>query len=344
MTPAAVAMPGAYVDGSVLVTDFLSPMQLEQVKSGRLTDCTAAFSQAQQAAALVRIPPGRYGLANLRLHDGITLTGVGSNTVRIDQLSSTLPAIACVSDEASGQLSGITLERVTVHGHPHATVAAVLVAAYKQYAVWRSRIEFVARNTFRALEIQGADAANVFHCHFEVTSEGTSDTAVLVNGGTYNTIRVFVTKCYSWGIQDSSANSEIRAIAENCMIFRGQNNRIFATLEEIPYKPASDAGIEDKGFGNTFDNPTVIMSTDGKLEYGFRPFSNSVFINPQIIGKKGAVRHPFSLGIAEPMTIIGGRSEAAQFIEDTYDGSSERGASKLVTMLGGSTGIRKPLL
>jgi hypothetical protein len=330
-----------YPDGIVSVTDFLSPAQLEQVRAGGLIDCTEAFARAQLTATVIRIPPGRYGLANLRLHNGITLVGAATNAVRIDQLSAALPAIACVSDEASGQLSGVIVEKITVYGHPSATVAAVLIAAYKQYAVWRSRIEIVAHNTFRALEVQGADAANVFYCQFEVISEGTRDIAILVNGGTYNSIRAFVTKCRSWAIDDSSANAEIRAIGENCMIFRGQNNKIFATLEEIPFNPASDVGVEDKGFGNTFDNPTVIMSTDGKLIYGFKPFSNSVFINPQIIGKKGAVKYPFALGIGEQFTIIGGRSQSSGYIEDVYDNSSDKAAEKMVIIIGGSTGLTR---
>lgn len=333
--------PAVHPDGRVSVTDFLSPEQWAQVRAGRPTDCTLAFTDAQRAAPVIWVPPGRYGLTNLRLRDGVSLLGAGSNVVRIDQAAADQPAIACLSDEASGQLSAIVVNGMTIHGHPQASVTAVLVAAYKQYAIWRSKFEYVARNTFRALEIQGADAANVFHCHFHVTSEGTRDTAVVVNGGTYNTLAIFATQCRTWAIDDSSANSEIRAIGENCMIFRGQNNRIRPTLEEIPYTPASDTGIEDKGFGNTFETPTIIMSQLNKLKYGFKPFSNSVFINPQIIGLKDAVIHPFALGIAESLTIIGGRSQARHPIEETYNGTSDRSARELVTMIGGSTGLAR---
>lgn len=322
------------------VTDFMSPSQFARFSNGEVIDCTDAFYKAQEAAVTVWIAPGSYGLSGLRLLDGRSLVGVSENSVHLHQMTPDKPVIDCRSDEHTGQLSGIHVSGVTLRGHPNATAALFMVAAYQHYAVWRCSFQYVARNSFRALEIQGADAANVFYSRFDVTSEGTQDTAALVNGGTYNSFRLFLTKCSSLAMDDSSANAYIRAITENCMIFRGQNNRIWPTIEELPTGAAAKVGIEDRGYGNTFENPTVIVSTEGVLDYAFKPFSNSIFVNPQIIGKQAAVLHPFDRGIGEGFTVIGGRSQAKNVVEKTYDNSSKENLFESITFIGESTGIK----
>lgn len=335
--PAAVAVEGprvASVAQAVSVTDFMTAAQVASSRSGSMVDCTEAFERAQQTSQNIWIPPGRYGLADLRLKNGVSLLGAGPEAVRIDQVAADRPCIDCVSDAETGQLAGINFAGASLHGHPRASVAVLRVAAGGAFAVWRSAFDYFAKDCFRALEIEGHDAANVFRCTFNVTAVGTRDIGVLITGGVYNDLNLFVSQCDSWAVDDSSTSSSIRAIAENCMIFRGQNNQIWATLEEIPRGPANDVGIEDRGHGNLYFTPTVILTTTAKLAYAFRPFSHTTFLNPQIIGEPKAIGQPFAPNIDAPFTVIGGRNGTHRGIGTAFDGhNAERNAS-LVNLVG----------
>lgn len=317
--------------------DFLDAAQRAAATTDTPADCTAAFDRAFATGRPVVIGAGRYAVAALRLPNGASLTGQPGAILH--QARPDRPAIHCVSDADSGQLADIRLAGITVVGHPAARVAAVLLEARRGYAVWRSHFAFFAQNTFRALEVQASDNNNVFECAIEVVSEGSSDTAVLVNGGTYNRYHLFLTRTRSWALDDLSHNSAIRVVSENCVVFRGQMNHIQAHIEAISApRGASETAIADRGFGNTFAAATVNMTADdsGKLRYAFGAFQRSVFINPQIIGA-GAPPHPFAPTSDFPFTVIGGRSQAAHKIEATFNGADPDHDLRNVTFVGDVT-------
>lgn len=318
----------------VYLDEFLDEAQRLAAATNKPLDCTMAFERAVASGCTVEVGAGHYTVSGLRLPNGCTL--IGHSGAVIHQTRPDQPAIHCVSDARSGQLADIRLSGLTLTGHPEATAPVVLLEARRGYAIWRSRFAFFAQNSFRALEVQASDNNNVFECDFEVISEGTSDTAVLVNGGTYNRYHLFLTRTRSWALDDLSHNSMIRVVSENAVIFRGQMNQIQAHIEAISAgRAANETAISDRGFGNTFIAATVNMTSDdrGKLRYAFGAFQRSVFINPQIIGA-GAPPHPFAPTSNFPFTVIGGRSLAANKIEATFNGSDPDHDLRNVTFVG----------
>ena len=277
------------------------------------SDSTTAFTNAQGSGNVtVMMPPGTYLLNNLRMKSGVNFIGYGYEATILQQKTAGNPAVNCTSDVTTGQISSAGLMQCKVVGATSATVAAVLVAAYGAYAVWKSTFDFVASLTYRALEVQGADANNVFRCTFKVTSQDTTNTAVIVNGGTYNTFDLFLANCNSGKSLNfvGLACSFLRCVTDGQQFYGGSETVINdATVEEWPGSSITGdtypAAIVSNGFTETFINPMVILSTASaaKVTYAFRPFDNTVFINPKILA--GTLNNPFQADNAYKFTIVG---------------------------------------
>lgn len=277
-----------------------------------VADSTAAFVAAQVASNNVFAPPGTYILDNLRIQNGVQIIGAGYENTIFKQANADRPAINCLSDATTGQLSSINLKNFKVEGATSATVAAVVVAAYGVFTVWKSNFDFVGSLTYRALEIQGADANNVFRCSFKITSQDTVTTAVVVNGGTYNTFDLFLTNC-----GDGKALNFVglacffeRCVADGQLLFAGNQTVINnATVEEWPgtniLGATFPAAIVSNGFSETFINPMVILNATNaaKVSFAFRPFDNTTYINPKILA--ATLANPFQADNAENFLIMG---------------------------------------
>jgi len=277
-----------------------------------VADSTAAFVAAQVASKNVFAPPGTYILDNLRIQNGVQIIGAGYENTIFKQGNAGRPAINCLSDATTGQLSSINLKNFKVEGATGATVAAVVVAAFGIFAVWKSNFDFVGSLTYRALEIQSADANNVFRCSFKITSQDTTNTAVLINGGTYNTFDLFLTNC-----ADGKALNFVglacffeRAVADGQLFFAGNQTVINnATVEEWPgtniLAATYPSAIVSNGFSETFINPMVILNATSaaKISFAFRPFDNTTYINPKILA--ATLANPFQADNSENFLIMG---------------------------------------
>lgn len=331
---AGAAGPDPAIRGMVLIDNFLDEAQRTAAAAGKPADCTDAFARALATAGHVIVGRGDYALNGLRLPGGSTLQATGGAVLH--QAVADRPAIEVISDYGSGQLADIRLEGLRIKGHPASRTALVRVEARGAFAIWRSHFAFFAQQAFRALEVQASDANNVFECAFEIVSEGSTDTAILVRGGVYNRYHLFLTQTQKMALDDSSNGSSIRVVAENCVIVRGQNNQIVAHVEGISAtKAGNDAAITDQGFGNTFLAAEVNLSAGdrGKLRYAFRAFERSVFINPQIIGE-GSPLDPFAPTANLPFTVINGRSRAGNKVETVFDGSDANHDPRNITFIG----------
>lgn len=282
-----------------------------------VTDNTTAFTNAQGSGNVtITVPPGTYVLDNLRIKTGVRIIGAGYESTIIKQKTAGNPAINCLSDATTGQLSSVELSGVKVVGATSATVAAVLVAAYTVYAVWKSKFDFVGSLTYRALEVQGATANNVFQCDFKVTSQDTTNTAVLINGGTYNKFDLFLTNCNN-GKALSFVGADCvftRCVGDGQLLFAGNSTVVHApTVEEISGTTLTGdtykAAIVSNGFNETFITPRVILgaTSAAKVSYAFRPFYNTVFVNPVITAS--TLANPFAADNAFKFTIIRGQSD-----------------------------------
>lgn len=277
------------------------------------SDSTTAFTNAQGSGNVtVMMPPGTYLLDNLRIKSGVNFIGYGYEATTIQQKTTGNPAVNCTSDVTTGQISSAGLMQCKVVGATSATVAAVLVAAYGIYAVWKSTFDFVASLTYQALEVQGATANNVFRCTFKVTSQDTTNTAVVINGGTYNTFDLFLTNCdngKSLNFVGLACFFE-RCVSDGQLLFAGNQTVINnATVEEWPGSSITSdtypTAIVSNGFSETFINPMVILNSTSaaKVSYAFRPFDNTTYINPKILAP--TLANPFQADNSENFLIMG---------------------------------------
>jgi hypothetical protein len=277
-----------------------------------VADSTAAFVAAQVASKNVFAPPGTYILDELRIQNGVQIIGAGYENTIFKQANAGRSAINCLSDATTGQLSSLNLKNFKVEGATGATVAAVTVAAFGVWAVWKSNFDFVGSLTFRALEVQAADANNVFRCSFKITSQDTTNTAVLVNGGTYNSFDLFLTNCNngkSLNFVGAACFFE-RCVSDGQLLFAGNQTVINnATVEEWPGTSITGdtypAAIVSNGFTDTFINPMVILNATSaaKVSFAFRPFDNTTYINPKILAS--TLANPFMADNAFNFAIVG---------------------------------------
>lgn len=320
----------------VSVWDFMTPQEVTRCKtSDNPPDCTIAFMRAQQASRAIRVPPGYYKLSNLRLLNGRCLCGSGENASFLLQARPDAPIIRCLSDESTGQISGARVEGFCLQGASGATVAAMVVEAYGGYAIWRSHFSFYANKCYSALVVQpNADGTNVFHCDFRITSETTAGTAVMLRGA-YITANLFVTQCSGWAAELHCVNSQFTIVADGCVINHGQICTINAAIEYIwASRPPSAICLQDRGFNNVYVSPTINLYPGDvkKVRYALGGFSNTTFIDPQIIGL-GQIAHPFAPS-ALPFVVVGGRSNALNKIEAVFNGSANDRDPRRITLLG----------
>jgi len=259
-----------------------------QSNTGSL-DVTAAFVSAQAAHKNIHMPAGTYLLDNLRIRNGISLTGDGYLATIIKQKTAGNPAINVTSDVTTGQLQGLNLSKFGVIGATAATVSAVLVSAASPFAIWRSNFDFTVDTVFRALEIQAITANNVFECDFKVISQDSASTSVLINGGVYNNFDLFLTNTASGTALDSTSFhcNFNRCVTDGTIVERGQNNTYLTPTVEQFFGATIPLGyaIGTVGFNNVFINPTVNLTpaNSAKITYALQPFSGDVWLNPRLL-------------------------------------------------------------
>lgn len=307
---------GIAADRQVDLADFLDADRRAAAVAGRIVDCTDALRKALATGQRVVVGDGDFGVHALSLPGGSGL--IGGPKTRLHQIDPASPLLDLVATRDSGHLANLLVGEVTLVGHPRARAPLVRMEARGDFTIWRSRFQYFAKDCFRALEI--VDGSHVFESLFDVVAEGCSDVAVKT-AGVYNRYHFFLTQTATWALDDRSNASDLRVVAENAIALRGQMNQVSASIEGIAAARAADrAAIVDRGFGNTFLNPTVNMpaADAGKLQFAFDTFDRTVLVNPQIIGP-GVPAHPFAPTV-HALSVIGGRSDAKQDIGATFDG------------------------
>lgn len=296
-----------------------------------VTDDTAAFNLAQAASKNIYVPPGTYLVDNFLVATQVQLIGAGYGNTFFKQKTTGSPAIYILANATQGQIENITCSGFTVIGKTGATVAAFVVAGYSTYAVFRCKFDFVASNTFRALEIQAIAANNVFRCEFKVTSQDSTGTTVLINGGVYNTFDLFLTNCQSGKSLDYIGTSCFftKAVADAQLKFAGLNNTINnasveswglnGTATSITGDPYP-AALVDLGTNNVYVNPQVNMtgvaSVNTKITYAVLPFSGTIFVNLDIIAN--GLTNPIGATNSYNFTLINATSDTVNKMDTLF--------------------------
>ena len=293
-----------------------------------VTDDTTAFTKASAVTPEIRIGNGTFVLDDYRITNGEVWLCAGAENTKIQQGSTGNPAINCTSDASVGQLGGVSLTGFKVLGKASATVTAVLLEALGIFAIWRSNFDYVAWDTFRALEIQGPTASNVFICDFKVNSNKTSDIAVLVNGAVYNKYELFLTECKKYALYSTQASAVYTQLVTDGPIWTADQSSLFSspTIEGIgSFVGTVDYLFYDQGFNNEYNQPRYIGSDSdvAKITTGiFRPFSGTVYRQPRI-------------------NMLGALAVANPFVGSTFswvlEGPGQNGCTNTINILYGDT-------
>ena len=319
--------------------EFVSVLDFGADPTG-VADATTAFTNAQTASKNIYVPPGTYKLNGLRIQNGVTITGAGEWATYFNQATAGTPAINCTSDVTVGQLRGLRLTGFSINGFAGATVAAMLVEANGVYAVENSTFEFGAFYTYRALETQCATANAVYHCNFKVTSENTTNTAVLLNGGAYNNYDFFLVQTLNGrAISETGFNNTFtRLVTEGQIASSGQNTVfINPSIEEwAGTSLPTEAAFSLSGFNQNLINPTLILNTanSAKVGYAFATFSQTVLNAPRILVDGAVLLNPFAAS-GYLWTLIGpGQNECGNKIETIYDNADASKNLRSVSFVG----------
>jgi hypothetical protein len=311
-------------------------------KGDGVTNDTAAIQAAQQASKYVLVPPGDYVVTGLRIYDQVNLIGSGYENTRFLQGDPAQPAINCTSDASVGQLLSLRLENFGVLGHASATVEAVRIEALGVYAIYRSHFDFIIGNCYQALNMQASSANNVFYCTFQIDAVGTQTTAVVLNGGVYNTYDFFIAAVGGTGrmMQHNGFNNTfVRLVGDGTIFCDGQNIVYIApSIEELyAATPSDDTAIYLNGFNQTVITPTIILNPTNaaKLTYCMRTFSNSLIINPRFL-VNNITAHPFQgLDGGTKFTLQGpGQNTCANKMEAIYNNTNAGRDLRSVALVG----------
>jgi len=317
-----------------------------------VTDDTAAFNLAQAASKNIYVPPGTYLVDNFFVATQVQLIGAGYGNTFFKQKTTGSPAIYILADATQGQIENITCSGFTVIGKTGATVAAFIVAGYSTYAVFRCKFDYVASLTFRALEVQGAAANNVFRCEFKVTSQDTTGTSILMTGGVYNTFDLVLANCQSGKAVDYTGASSLftKVTADAQLKFAGLNNTITnASVESWGLNGTASsiigdpypAALVDLGFNNVYINPQVnftgVASINTKVTYAVQPFNGTLYVDLDIIGN--GLTNPIAATNAFPFTLINAYSSGCTNNMDTLfvDTNSTSTTLRRVSFVGDCT-------
>jgi hypothetical protein len=305
-----------------------------------VADSTAAFTLAQTISKNVFVPPGSYSIDNLRIQSEVNLIGAGKGNTILRQRTAGNPAINCTSDVTTGQLFQLNLNNFSVVGNASATVTAVRVGASSPYVVTRSSFDFEVSNCFRALEIIGSDAQNVYLCDFTIYSSVTSNTAIVITGGTYNTYDFTGNSCLNGrGLSATGFNCTFtRCVFEGQIASSGQNDVfINPTIEEwtgtaLPL----EAAFNLSGFNQNLIDPTLILNTANSAKVGaaFQPYSQTILTNPRILVDSAVLATP-CFATPQKWTLIGpGQNTCTNKLEAVYTGIDANRDLRNVALLG----------
>jgi hypothetical protein len=252
---------------------------------------------------------------------GTTITGIltGHGGIGTYQLSASIGPIGSETMMTNvGQIVSSKFLRFQVKGATSPTVPAVMVAATTPYVVNKCEFDFIALNTFNALQITDTFSNEVYSNVFKVDSYNTVGTA-FITMGVYNTFDLTAVECASGvGISDTSINSTFfRAVTDGMQTYGGQNCTILNPTVETIYGTHPYTALEFTGYNHVVVNPTLTNVASPTLTsgYGMVIYNEHTIIHPTIWGTNYPT-YPFNINSSGgASTIIGGNCECGIKIE-----------------------------
>tara|TARA_R110002126_G_scaffold164103_2_gene311991 strand:- start:887 stop:2236 length:1350 start_codon:yes stop_codon:yes gene_type:complete len=311
-----------------------------------VTESTAAFNAAIAQHKNVYVPTGTYLVDDVRILSGTNLFGDGYYASTLIQKNNA-PAINIYSDPvafpAVGQILGASVENIGIQGKTGATDAAFGMLAINGGAIFQTKIDIYTNGGKRGFESFCTGNA-IFYCTFRMTVVNTTETSIVIDGGTYNEYSIFTSQSQSGvALIESTSNSVFTNLAaEGQLKLNGAKNVYINPTVELIFGaalPAGSAAIETQGNYLTLQNPTVIMDSASlaKFTYAFAPFSGGVWQNPTITLLSGTLTNPFKTASSFPWTLIGpGSNTATNKLESVYVDNTNDSAQNLrsVTFVG----------
>lgn len=301
------------------------------------TDSTAAFTAANVYSKSIQMPVGTFKLTNWQPTNGTALRGAGYLATTITQGANGSPAIFINNGNVNWQ--GLEFSGFTLNGAAVPTVAAFQLTPGASGAIWRSKFDFVAENTYQAFNVTSA-GTNFFDNEVHIQSEGTVTTAVYIQSGTYNRFNLFLTNCAnSIALDHGGIDDEIWIVTDGQIKSSGLNTKMAPKVENLygTALAAGEAAISMTGTNQVLINPSVILPLGSatKCTYAFKPSNGTVFLNPYITSSGGAtLANPFNVNAGFLWTLVNGQSNCTNKMETIYNDSDNTHSLRYVTMLG----------
>ena len=306
------------------------------------TDSTTAFTNAQGTGNVqVNVPPGTYLLNGLNILSGVSLIGANKTAVIFQQKLTSTPALYVVSNATINphQVKNLNLSGFTVKGITGSSVPAVYFMALSPYAIWNSKFDYCAQDTYGALGM--LPNSIVFQCSFTIQSETTSGPAVDTVAG-YSVFDLFLTQCNGMALIDNGGgNTFSRLVSDGAYSSSGQNSTFITPTTEYFWASTipQNCWFLLTGFAQTIITPQLNLDAtqSAKINACIKPFSSTVVINPNFIC---TVANPFATSIGQKFSIVGpGVSSCTNKIETIYDGSSGNYDMRHVSLVGDCSSI-----
>jgi hypothetical protein len=306
-------------------------------------DSTAAFTNAQGTLGdvQVNVPPGTYLLNGLEIKDGVSLIGSNKSAVIFQQKLTSTPAIYVVSNATTNpnQVKNLNLSGFTVRGVVGSSVPAVYFIALSPYAIWNSKFDYCAQDTYGALGM--LPNSIVFQCSFTIQSETTSGPAVETVAG-YSVFDLFLTQCNGMALIDNGGgNTFARLVSDGAYSSSGQNSTFITPTTEYFWASTipQNCWFLLTGFAQTIITPQLNLDATQSLKINacIKPFASTVVINPNFIC---TVANPFATSTGQKFSIVGpGVSSCINKIETIYDGSSNNFSMRNVSLVGDCSSV-----
>jgi len=307
-----------------------------------VTDSTTAFTNAQGTGNVqVNVPPGTYLLNGLNILNGVSLIGSNKSAVILQQTRTDTPVLYVVSNATINphQVKNVNLSGFTVKGITGATVPAVYFEALSPYAIWNSKFDYCAQNTYGALGM--LPNSIVFECSFTIQSEATSGPAVETLAG-YSVFDLFLTQCSGMALIDSGGgNTFSRLVSDGAYSSSGQSSTFISPITEYFWASTipQNCWFLLTGFAQTIISPQLNLDStqSAKINACIQPFASTVVINPNFIC---TVANPFATSTGQKFSIVGpGVSSCTNKIETIYNGSSGNYDMRNVSLVGDCSSI-----
>lgn len=233
------------------------------------TDSTTAFTNAQNAADCINIPPGTYLLTNFRHKNGKQFVCAGPKTI-LKQGDPAQPIWNMTSDASTGQLIDIgLLGRPTMQGAAGSACELLRMRADTPYVIQNADVDVRCIGGFHSIKMYVTAANEIYASRIKVTQTSSISTGCIL-GGVYNQYWMHIAGAANGvSFTDVGWNSVFtQAVSEGQQVVAGQNATLINPTIESWVGTAQACAMNYVGANPTIINANLVNVPAAKAPIG----------------------------------------------------------------------------